>query len=211
MENKPNFQAGDNFLKLSDMQALVRMIPRVIRGGQGIKIRAFGDRILIEATANQAPPSGGSKIAQFQILEEKDDYLSCIRYPADPQASPEDIPVYAVAKPYLLQRLPFHGFSTDYGRASILYTYDDDGVGTRTARVMTIDSEDDNMEETDVGTVEAQIITPPYFEGEVILAVQMDTGLRDEEDKAISWADLNTGARCWTHNSRHDPDNPNAP
>lgn len=215
MENKPEFHAGDTHFKLADLQALVRMIPRVIRGGVGINIRNFGDRIVIESTDNQAPPSAGSKIALFKVTEERDDYLVCVRYSPGVEESEEDEEpaTFNVAKPFLLRKTPFHNQTIDYGRGKIKYTYDTTGdpfeIGARLAEVIDIEEDDDNMEETDVGTKEAQIISPPYYIEEIITAVQGETGVTDSEGNAISWSDLNTGARCWSHNSRHDPDDPN--
>lgn len=209
MENKPEFHSGDTHFKLSDLKALVRMIPRVITGGKGISVRMFGDRVVIESKAEQAPPSGGSKIALFRVEEEKDDYLVCTRFSPGVEPDPE-APSIKVAKPYLLRRTPFHGETIDYGRGEIRYTYgpanDPTEIGTRLAKVMSINEEDDNMEDTDVNTEESQMISPPYYVGEILTAVQGETGVQDDEATAVSWADLNTGARCWTHNSRHDPD-----
>lgn len=213
MDDKPSFQSGQSFFNLRDLQALVRMIPRVIVGGRGIKVKMFGtDRVVVEATQEQAPPASGTKIRLFKVLEEKDDYLVCLRH--TPGVAPsEDAEPVNVAKPYLLQREPFHNQTIDYVRAKIRYVYDETTnpakIGTRIATVTDITSGDDNVEETDEGTAEAQLIVPPYYVGDIITAFQGDSGVKDEENKSVAWSDMNSGSRCWTHHSRHDPDDPN--
>lgn len=206
MEDKPEFHSGQTHFRLQDLQALVRMIPRVITGGSGIFVRMFGDRVVIGMREGPAPPNGGTKIKTFKIVEEKDDYLVCIRSTPGVEDDPET--TVNIAKPFLLRKTGFHGETIDYGRGSIKYTYSE--IGIRLAEVMSINPADDNVEETDEGTQESQMIVPPYYVGEIITAHQGETGLKDEVNENIGWSDMNTGARTWTHNSRHDPDDPNA-
>jgi hypothetical protein len=95
-----------------------------------------------------------------------------------------------VAKPWTLQRSRYDGQTIDYpdtGGQSITYTYTADN--RRTAN--------------DGTNSEAQVITPAYHVGEILLALYVPTGVLGlaGNDLPLHWMDANTAGRQWARES----------
>lgn len=99
-----------------------------------------------------------------------------------------------VAKARLLQRTPFDGKTVTLRRTPVAYSYSNAEFGGRTASPTGSPSE-------------YQVITPPYFQGDIITARGvLATGYKTQDPDVvpegmtyyyISWEDMNTGGRQW--------------
>jgi hypothetical protein len=123
-----------------------------------------------------------TQLAQFKIVSQSDDYLTCTRYnPLDPAKTGEST---IVAKPYIMRKTPFHGETITYLDGEEI-TYDYSGPSSRTATNQDAYSEDEQ-------------ITPSYFAGDIIMAIQGGTEVNDGDGNQIFWTDLGIG-RAWAH------------
>lgn len=102
-----------------------------------------------------------------------------------------------VAKPRLLQRTPFDNQTVLLRGVNVRYDYDDSEKGKRTATASG-------------ATAEVQVITPPYFNGDIIAARSGATGLTtvdsdvlgpDDNIGLVVWTDTNEGGREWALDS----------
>lgn len=152
------------------------------------------------------PDKTGFRMGTFRILEEFDDYLVCRGFDPnakDPfsQVTPAAPLTVHIAKPPLLTRTPWDGVDpVSIGGVDYTFEYDDDFFGVRTAFWTDDEGEDQEREET---------IDIPYFEGDLILAVEVSmnsfldgmkvngTKIKNENGALISWVDLNFGGRHW--------------
>lgn len=149
--------------------------PISIEGRSGIKVINIGNRKIIKSTGigNQAT---GANVQEFEVVEEFGDYLQCQTISVNP------ITVY-VAKPFLFRDSSFNEKWVNgiYYWISPLPDY-----GYREA--------------TDNTYVEYQSISPEYYQGDRILAINHNTGIQDEFGQIIYWEDLNMCGRTWAAN-----------
>jgi hypothetical protein len=159
-----------------------------IEAGQGIKVVSVCNRRIICNTqqAQSATVSGGSSVAELVVVAEYGDYIECQTivtsgYPAT---------VY-VAKPFSF-RLSTWKNQTISG---VSYTQPDPEYSSyRQASY------------TDVSSYyEYQMVTPEYYNGENIVAVNRNTGLFTDtsetgqaESTPIIYEDINNSGRAWS-------------
>lgn len=130
------------------------------------------------------PDSVGFRVALLTVTDEQHDYLVCEGF--DPNKG-KNVSGLHVAKPYHLQKTPFHGQTITVGGQEL--TYDYTGMGERTV--------------TSGAEEEDQQITPNYFDDEVLVCVRAkvrgsdSTGDEDADGKKIRWVDLNSAGRAW--------------
>ena len=127
-------------ISVSAVNQLLRAVPRVITG-DGVQMKRLGDRYVVEhrEELNQPAP----QIQHFVVMEEQDDYLTCVQFNFSDIAQDYDpllgislqelgltgVETY-VAKPYWLQQTPFHNESIILNGVSGILAYT--GTGTRT-------------------------------------------------------------------------------
>lgn len=182
-------------ISVSAVNQLLRAVPRVITG-DGVQMKRLGDRYVVEhrEELNQPAP----QIQHFVVMEEQDDYLTCVQFNFSDIAQDYDpllgislqelgltgVETY-VAKPYWLQQTPFHNESIILNGVSGILAYT--GTGTRT---FTPTAEDPI----------SQTLTPSYFAGDIIAAYEAPTGI-SVDSQLIVWTDLNTAGRNWVSES----------
>lgn len=124
------------------------------------------------------------QVRQFRVVAVYGDFVTCARLDGTYENEAEDDDQTYVAKPYLLRRTPFDGYS----RNDISYAYTDDVTRTAT-------DADDNTE--------TQVVVPSYVFGDIIYAVtnvdggtgvEVDTG---KERLTPEWLDINADGRAW--------------
>lgn len=214
------------------LNSMQESIPRGIIGTFPIRVEVFGDRYIISLVENNSIQP--NRVQTFVVYEELDDCLKCVLYDQDPfqvqkhdpdlgkvsnptsvqrdttqqiadleltgDQTPARCFVY-VAKARLLQRTPFDAKTVRLRGLDVTYVYSNEEKGARTAT--SSDSE---------ATPEYQLITPPYFIGDIIAARSAVTGYSFSDpdidvgvDAAfVAWEDLNTGGRQWAT----DPNGP---
>ena len=127
------------------------------------------------------PRSDTQQIRQMEVVGVEGDYLICVAKNGS-SAAAYDAARYTVAKPYLLRRTPFDG----YTRNAISYTYT-----SATARTA-VDADEDT---------ETQEVVPAYVAGDVIYAtrdVVGGTGVTSRDGTTtVTWLDLNVDGRAW--------------
>ncbi len=192
------FKEGVQQLKTEDLNQSLRNQIRQISGSGDTQVSYFGDRVIVDSDSIGVKPD--SQLMQFVVLEEFDDYLACAPFtqpgddnsllPQEYDASlgSDSLVRVNVAKPYWLQQTPWNGKTVSVNGETI--TYDYTGLGERTA---------------DNGTsILTQNITPSYFAGDVILAVNGATGLL-LDGIAVVWTDVNSAGRNWASSSVYIP------
>lgn len=150
------------------------------------------------------PQKPGFRLGQYQVVEERADYLICTGYdPNAPNPASEVTPsafrsgeLMKVAKPPALQQTPWEAGPVDIG--GTMYTFEYTGLGLRTAR-WTNDEGDEQEEEQGIGI--------PYIVngvGDIIVAVQIKKNavvegmeFTDEDGTRLRWMDLNVSGRHW--------------
>jgi len=199
IEHIPGFRRGQDSLDTSDLNAMVRAIPRVLVGGNGTKVRRFGDRIIIE-TDKTKTPKPSKELKAFKVISIQEDILLCSPYIPGQNTNPES-ELTAVAKPHLLQFSPWHGKTVRYGSFVVKYTYQE-----KDKRLAVRDP--DSSQSSGNSREEIQTVTPPYFipSGwndndvfDVIIARPAITKFYVDNDptKPVVWEDINTGGRQW--------------
>ncbi len=120
---------------------------------------------------------GGTITQEAVIVEVRDDLLICTAWPV-----PQEPILFAVAKPWLLRRNPWH---QGPDRLGITYEYDPDDSQIRIA------SRD--------GVTETQIVTPLWVPDDVIKVKGPYVGelLEDENGDPVLWYDENNDGRFW--------------
>lgn len=196
LDPKPGrFREGMTQLRTSDLNKILAGVPRQLRGAGNVTVDYFGDRILINADSDQL--HAAETTMQFVVLQEFGDYLLCTPFyqPSDKEGQEFAPQMYDaslghdskiqcyVAKPYLLQQTPWNGSSVTVNGQYVTYDYPSTGNRTYTTGSSS--------------TKVSQQITPSYFPGDVILAIQSITGLKDSSGFPILWMDLNVAARQW--------------
>jgi len=116
-------------------------------------------------------------IAWFAITEIQDDYMVCNQI--DAQSGLAGKTVYNVALPYELRKTTYDGASIVYPSSTVAYAY-------TTSQTRTAD---------DGATSETQRITPEYYVGARLRAVNVETGVNDANGVKVTWEDLNTTGR----------------
>lgn len=198
LAGKPDaFQAGAFKLSTKDLNQIMRLCLRQIRGIGPISVDYFGDRVTI-GIKDERPrlPDVTNYVAQYRVLEEFDDCLLCEvcvppnnetdltseMYEAEPIIESIGGQVW-VTKPFWLQRTPWDGQAIDFFGQPGVFSYT--GLGERTA---TLEDE----------TTVDQVITPSYVPGDIIFAAKLSTGiLVADTDQPIAWTDINTAGRTW--------------
>jgi len=157
--------------------------------------RELEDRV--QAVPLRTPPGGGGggagALTQFVVDEVHDDYLLCHKGTyGTPLGGLSQFPV---ALPFMLLNAPFDEETITYPKPAstdVYYEhYSSEGSQSRFAYL--------NHGEADE-YYEIQLITPPYFIGEEIRAVQGATGITvtiNEVETALVWQDINTAGRAW--------------
>lgn len=158
----------------------------------------------IPPVENPFPENKGFRLGQYQVVEERDDYLICTGY--DPNAKnpfSEVTPtafrsgsLMKVAKPPALQRTVWEAGPITLNGVEYTYTYSSNGI--RTA----------HWTEDDEDLSEVQKIDIPYVVegiGDIIVAVQIKKNaavegmeITDEDGTRLRWMDLNISGRHWT-------------
>lgn len=183
-------RSGDEAISAKALNRIREAVPRTI-SGDGVQVKRFDDRFIIENT--QAHVREVDELKTFVVIEEFDDYLTCVsfdffrelqEYDSDLGESRLADRIYGamvyVAKPEWLQKSPYDGktvnqYGTDY---EYIYTT----VGHRTANSA------------------AQSISPSYYPGAIITAKNMMTGYEYSISGSffpIDWSDINTAGRNW--------------
>ena len=183
------------------LKQIIDACVRQIRGGDGTNINYYGDRVVVET--NETGPTitdPTTYTARFSVLQEMDDYLICSSYTQAvqdelwvPQVYSSTLnagsnTIYYVAKPFMLQKVPWDKQTVDLDDTPTTYAYT--GIGQRTANGI------------------AQSIQVPYFPGDVIVATRVLTGIygptvfssqlqQQVPGQPIMWMDLNTAGRAW--------------
>ncbi len=159
--------------------------------GNGIAIGRVGGRNTIGLDYFNLPPSNiyGAGIVRVQVTAIGEDYMECVHYDSINGGTGAAV---NVAKPYLLQKAPFHAVQVSYpiagGTQDITYTYDatypewkrlaDDGADSET-----------------------QVITPAYWTETappcLLHAVWWNMGQDDSSGNRIRFQDINSDARVW--------------
>lgn len=131
----------------------------------------------------------GISISAFAITSEDEDYITCKSYTWTGSSQ-----VYSatlgtggttkVAKPYLLQKTPWHNQSVTIAGSTVSYFYNHGtfGYGARQA--------------TDSTYTELQYITFPYIPGDIIMAVGSTTDV-----SGCDFIDMNYAGRQWASSS----------
>jgi hypothetical protein len=148
---------------------------------------------------NPFPEKKSFRLGVFEIIEEKDDYLICRGY--DPNEkhpfahiTPSAYRTIEVGKPPHLQRTAWEDPDQAFEIGGVTYTYEysDDEFGVRT-------------QTGNDGSSEEQRIEIPYFEGDYIVAVELQQNgavdgfdLDNEDGARLSWMDLNVSGRRWS-------------
>lgn len=169
--------------------------PTQIRGGKGINVSDYGDRVSLARSGPVAGlPDVNNYVTQFVVLQEFPDYLLCVPFqpktdshgnwipqPYDKTLGQDSVAQLYVAKPYLLQKTPWGGKTVTINGVDTTYAYSSD-LDKRTA------------------TTNSGVVTEtyrPYAPGEVISAVALGDGLDGADSQLITWEDLNCGGRAW--------------
>lgn len=151
---------------------------------QGVGATQFMQRrVSVPAAYNGSDPPVDTHewydlVMRFTVTGDENDYLVCTDVHGN---------TVNVAKPYELQKTPFHSSSATFFADPTSVSYSYTGTSVRTASY-TVDDED---------VEEEQIITPAYIDNGALYAVYCDTGLLDDDGKPIFWLDLNTAGRQW--------------
>lgn len=160
------------------------------------------------------------RLGLFKVVEEHENHLTCRGY--DPNGMSKGKQTVNVAKPWLLLQTEWNKEdrrekdkeeSVTIGDLEITYEYDEEEIGKRVAKA-TIKGKE---------VKETQLITPNYFEDDMLVCVQCrDNGLYDGipasvaeqegigewdtfpasqvpggKDARLTWVDLNVSGRCW--------------
>jgi hypothetical protein len=151
------------------------------------------------------PEYKGFRLGQYQVVEEKDDYLLCTGYDPNAKNPASEVTPSAfrsgvllkIAKPPALQRTPWEAGPVVMG--GLTYTFEYTGLGLRTAR-WTDNDGNDQEEEQGIGI--------PYVVdgvGDIIVACQIKKNaavegmeFTDEEGTRLRWMDLNISGRHWS-------------
>lgn len=171
------------------------------RIGRGNQI----DGALLPTEESPFPHKKGFRLGVYEIIEEKDDYLVCKGFnpnAKDPFNSntPAAHMKIDVAKPPLLMKTPWDD-ADPVGLRGVDYTYEYSSKDERTAS-WTDENDEDQEEE--------QTVETPYFEGDIIIAVQIrrnqvvdgldkvnDWKPQNEDGAILKWVDLNVSGRSW--------------
>lgn len=185
-------------LHMSDLEAMRRAILRQVRGGDDVDVQYFGDRVVVRGTATGPTlPDVNNYATLFVVLKEYDDYLLCTPYQIpltsdlswepplyDKNRGSDRIqnPVTAhVAKPYALQKTPWHNRTVSGGGKTLTFSYPN--ANRR------------NVTDSDGNTYPQEL--EPYWPGDVITAVQLPMGYKDPDGLPVVWLDLNSAGRSW--------------
>lgn len=183
-----------------------------VGGGEGLKISAppsrpsMGPLFRNHAKGHDEPfVHPELRLGIFKVIEEHDNHIECFGY--DPNGMSRVHRTVNVAKPWLLLAEEWDGATVTLGDLEVSYEYDKSVAGKRIA-VATIDERE---------VRETQLITPDYFEGDMLVCVQCretavydgisayakDPGTLEGVDQVsdargrLTWVDLNFSGRCW--------------
>lgn len=165
------YRGQDTQISLESLNQTLRGMNRVLTG-DGVQLKKVGDRFIVENRPEVVRES--TNLRNFVVLEEFDDYLSCVFFDFTYTAQDYDeqlgvtlqelgetaVPVN-VAKPYWLQVTPF------------------------------VDSSIDHTGET---------IKPVYVAGDIIVGMRAPTGVL-VDGEPVEWGDINTAGRTWQGSS----------
>lgn len=140
----------------------------------------------IESGVPVAGRGGGGGVAaqQFVLVSVHGDYLTCHTWDGAAEGGTDVF----VAKPYPLRRTPFDAQTIVIGGVSYTYDYADD-------QTRNVDDGTDN---------EDQQVTPGFYAGELIYAIQVTGGTdvagEDDPYPAVTWQMIGDG-RMWARSS----------
>lgn len=198
-QKPPPFVRGQPAPGADLLNQLTQAIIRQIRPGMNTQVNYYNDRVVINSDQpNRQQPPTSAYYVQFVVLEELDDYLLCAFF-SPPVNQNGVIPqIYSselgqgqlaltyVAKPYLLQRTPWDNQTVTIQGNTTTFTYT--GLGQRNAV-------------TPTGTI-SQMISLPYFPGDIVTAVLGFSGYKDPNGSPVPWMDVNEGGRTWASGSQ---------
>jgi len=167
----PDFKPGQKLLA-SDLQLLRDALIQVLTGGPGVQITSFGDRLVVSVDQKRTP---NSRFRQMSVVSNHGDYIKCKALNA---SGSEDGDSIYVLKPWELRRSPFDGETV--GGVAYEYSSDDERTATPSS-----------------GAPEVQSISPEYFAGAVIYAMDTDTSVEVETDQFSKLIDVNLDGRKW--------------
>lgn len=172
-KEKPDaFKPGASTISASALNAMRAAIPRMLKGGAGIRVEPYGDRYIIKLAADPGTPPGSTCIATITALY--DQYVMCDR----------DDAAISVAKPWALRK------GVDLPSAAT-YTYTD--AMTRTAVQGGFTNETQKL--TPAYEVGEELLVVRLPSARIV-----DTNgneILDANGNSIVWYDLNTCGRCW--------------
>lgn len=161
---------------------------------------------------NPFPENKGFRLGQYQVVEERADYLLCTGYDPNAKNPASEVTPSAfrsgslmkVAKPPALQQTPWEAGPVNIG--GTMYTFEYTGLGLRTAR-WTNEDGDEQEEEQGIGI--------PYIVegvGDIIVACQIKKNaavegmeFTDEDGARLRWMDLNVSGRHWATSVENAP------
>lgn len=167
----PNWKRGDPLLA-SDLNLLRDALIQVLVGGPGVQVGSFGDRLVISMSQDKTPIN---RFRQMSVVSNHGDYIKCKTLTA---TGTEDGDNIYVMKPWELRRSPFDGETV----GGVAYTYSSDDERTATPST---------------GAPEVQTITPEYFAGAVVYAMDMEVSVEVETDVFSALIDANLDGRKW--------------
>jgi hypothetical protein len=199
---KPDsFRRDEEELSASKLEQILRAVMRQFKGGTGVDVNYFQDRIVInKAGKDSTLPRVENYLRQFVVLQVMADVLLCVPFTQeddgngnlkphiyDPNYAQGTVGQMYVAKPYQLQQTPFNGKSVTLNNVSVSFQYN--GVGARLA--------------FGGGVSESQVIVPDYFQGDIVLACRATTGYitPNTNNTPVLWMDINSAARAWAVSS----------
>lgn len=225
-EKPEDFRPGSRRISAGSLNDILKALPRLITGANGIEVSKAGDRIII-GLKDGGSPIGAENLRYFVIREERDDYLICtpltrsvadaILY--DKDRGKDDPAVVYIAKPYALQRSPWDTKVVKLG--DIEYTYQYYGTagtvgfkeplalptGAKPGKRKAIYDDPSGIIDTNTNLVrrltDELVIDPPYFPGDFLLAFRTGTpysvltDVSTDTDSPIVWTDMNQSARRW--------------
>lgn len=161
----------------------------------------------LKPTENTFPEDKGFRLGQYEVLQEKHDYLLCTGYNPNAKNPASEVTPSAfrtgvllkIAKPPALQRTYWDGATVTIDGIDYTYVYSDSEIGLRTAYW----TDDDGIDQEEEQRIYPSY-TMPTVDNQIIVAVEIKKNaavegmvIEDEDGVRLRWIDLNVGGRHW--------------